>query len=160
VVDPVMVAKSGDALLRPDAVQALITRILPLALVVTPNLPEAEALTGLPVSDRASMEEAARRIGALGPRHVLVKGGHLKGDAVDLLWDGRAFHEFSAPRVDSPNTHGTGCTLSAAIAAGLALGYPLSEAVTRAKAYVTRAIREGFQAGRGVGQLRHFLAEW
>jgi hydroxymethylpyrimidine/phosphomethylpyrimidine kinase len=160
VVDPVMVAKSGDALLRPDAVKALITRILPLALVVTPNLPEAEALTGLPVSDRASMEEAARRIGALGPRHVLVKGGHLKGDAVDLLWDGRAFQEFSAPRVDSPNTHGTGCTLSAAIAAGLALGYPLSEAITRAKAYVTRAIREGFQAGRGVGQLRHFLAEW
>src|SRR4029450_11867525 len=97
VVDPVMVAKSGDPLLRPDARQALITRILPMALVVTPNLPEAEALAGLPVVDRAGMEEAARRIGALGPRHVLVKGGHLKGDAVDLLWDGRAFHEFSAP---------------------------------------------------------------
>jgi hydroxymethylpyrimidine/phosphomethylpyrimidine kinase len=160
VVDPVMVAKSGDPLLRPDARQALITRILPMALVVTPNLPEAEALAGLPVVDRADMEEAARRIGALGPRHVLVKGGHLKGDAVDLLWDGRAFHEFSAPRVDSPNTHGTGCTLSAAIAAGLALGNSLPDAVARAKAYVTRAIREGFQAGRGVGQLRHFLAEW
>jgi hydroxymethylpyrimidine/phosphomethylpyrimidine kinase len=106
------------------------------------------------------MEEAARRIGALGPRHVLVKGGHLKGDAVDLLWDGRGFQEFAAPRVDSPNTHGTGCTLSAAIASGLALGQSLPDAVTRAKAYVTRAIREGFQAGRGVGQLRHFLAEW
>ncbi len=160
VVDPVMVAKSGDPLLRPDARQALITRILPMALVVTPNLPEAEALTGHPVTDRAGMEEAARRIRALGPRHVLVKGGHLKGDAVDLLWDGRAFQEFSVPRVDSPNTHGTGCTLSAAIAAGLALGQSLPDAVARAKAYVTAAIREGFQAGRGVGQLRHFLAEW
>ena len=160
VVDPVMVAKSGDPLLRPDARQALITRMLPLALVVTPNLPEAEALTGMPVTDRAGMEEAARRIGALGPRHVLVKGGHLKGDAVDLLWDGRGFQEFSVPRVDSSNTHGTGCTLSAAIAAGLALGHALPDAVARAKSYVTRAIREGFQAGRGVGQLRHFLAEW
>jgi hydroxymethylpyrimidine/phosphomethylpyrimidine kinase len=160
VVDPVMVAKSGDPLLRPDARQALITRVLPLALVVTPNLPEAEALTGMPVTDRVGMEEAARRIGALGPRHVLVKGGHLKGDAVDLLWDGRGFQEFSVPRVDSSNTHGTGCTLSAAIAAGLALGHALPDAVARAKAYVTRAIREGFQAGRGVGQLRHFLAEW
>lgn len=160
VVDPVMVAKSGDPLLRPDARQALITRVLPLALVVTPNLPEAEALTGMPVTDRAGMEEAARRIRALGPRHVLVKGGHLKGDAVDLLWDGRGFQEFSVPRVDSSNTHGTGCTLSAAIAAGLALGHALPDAVARAKSYVTRAIREGFQAGRGVGQLRHFLAEW
>jgi hydroxymethylpyrimidine/phosphomethylpyrimidine kinase len=160
VVDPVMVAKSGDQLLRADARDALITRILPLALVVTPNVPEAEALAGLPVTDRAGMEEAARRIGALGPRHVLVKGGHLKGDAMDLLWDGRDFHEFSVPRVDSPNTHGTGCTLSAAIAAGLALGNSLPDAVARAKAYVTRAIREGFSAGRGVGQLRHFLAEW
>ena len=160
VVDPVMVAKSGDPLLRPDARQALITRILPLALVVTPNLPETESLTGLLVTDRAGMEEAARRIAAMGPRNVLVKGGHLKGDAVDLLWDGRAFREFTAPRVDSPNTHGTGCTLSAGIAAGLALGDSLTDAVTRAKAYVTRAIREGFQAGRGVGQLRHFLAEW
>jgi hydroxymethylpyrimidine/phosphomethylpyrimidine kinase len=160
VVDPVMVAKSGDQLLRADAREALITRILPLALVVTPNVPEAEALAALPVTDRAGMEEAARRIGALGPRHVLVKGGHLKGDAMDLLWDGRDFHEFSVPRVDSSNTHGTGCTLSAAIAAGLALGNSLPDAVARAKAYVTRAIREGFSAGRGVGQLRHFLAEW
>lgn len=160
VVDPVMVAKSGDPLLRPDARQALISRILPLALVVTPNLPEAEALSGIPVTGREGMEEAARRIHALGPRHVLVKGGHLEGDALDLLWDGRDFTELSAPRVDSPNTHGTGCTFSAAIAAGLALGQPLLEAVRRAKAYVTRAIQDGFQAGRGVGQLRHFLTDW
>ena len=160
VVDPVMVAKSGDPLLQPDARAALIGRILPLALVVTPNLPEAEALTGMPVTTRAEMEEAARRIHAMGPRNVLVKGGHLKGEAVDLLWTGRALTAFSAPRIDSNNTHGTGCTFSAAIASGLALGRPLAEAVREGKAYVTRAIQEGFQAGRGVGQLRHFIAEW
>jgi hydroxymethylpyrimidine/phosphomethylpyrimidine kinase len=106
------------------------------------------------------MEEAARRIHALGPRYVLVKGGHLKGDAVDLLWNGRSFTEFTAPRVDSPNTHGTGCTFSAAIAAGLARGQALADSIRSAKAYVTRAIREGFTAGHGVGQLRHFLPEW
>src|SRR4029450_8343777 len=103
VVDPVMVAKSGDPLLRPDARQALITRILPMALVVTPNLPEAEALAGVPVNDRAGMEEAARRIGALGPRHVLVKGGHMKGDAVDVLYNGREFTAFHASRIGSHN---------------------------------------------------------
>jgi|SRR5262245_8314138 len=160
VVDPVMVAKSGDALLRPDACQALIERILPLALVVTPNLPEAEVLAGMPVADRGDMEQAARRIHALGPRYVLVKGGHLKDDAVDVLWDGRNLTAFSGPRIDSSNTHGTGCTFSAAITAGLSRGRPLGDAIREAKAYVTRAIRDGFQAGRGVGQLKHFLAEW
>jgi hydroxymethylpyrimidine/phosphomethylpyrimidine kinase len=160
VVDPVMVAKSGDPLLEPAARQALVARILPLALVVTPNLPEAEALAGVPVQSRVEMEEAARRIHRLGPRHVLVKGGHLKGEAVDLLWNGREFTTFTAPRIESANTHGTGCTFSAAIAAGLARGQALPEAVREAKAYVTRAIREGFKAGRGVGQLRHFLTEW
>ncbi|HWN90117.1 MAG TPA: bifunctional hydroxymethylpyrimidine kinase/phosphomethylpyrimidine kinase, partial [Verrucomicrobiae bacterium] len=160
VVDPVMVAKSGDSLLQPDAVEALIRHILPLALVVTPNLPEAEVLSGMTVSNREEMEEAARRIGKLGARHVLVKGGHLKGDAVDILWNGREVTAFQAPRVESSNTHGTGCTFSAAIAAGLAKGRPLGEAVREAKAYVTKAIREGFALGRGVGQLRHFLAEW
>ena len=160
VVDPVMVAKSGDALLQPDARLALIERVLPLALVVTPNLPEAESLAGIPVASRPDMEEAARRIHRLGPRYVLVKGGHLKGDAIDLLWNGKAFTAFRAPRIDSGNTHGTGCTLSAAIAAGLARGQAIGDAIRDAKAYVTRAIREGFAAGRGVGQLRHFIAEW
>jgi hydroxymethylpyrimidine/phosphomethylpyrimidine kinase len=160
VVDPVMVAKSGDALLQPDARQALIERVLPLALVVTPNLPEAESLAGIPVASRPDMEEAARRIHRLGPRYVLVKGGHLKGDAIDLLWNGKAFTAFRAPRIDSGNTHGTGCTLSAAIAAGRARGQAIGDAIRDAKAYVTRAIREGFAAGRGVGQLRHFIAEW
>ncbi len=160
VVDPVMVAKSGDTLLQADARNALVDSILPLALIVTPNLPEAEVLAGIPVTQREDMEEAARRIHALGPRYVLIKGGHLKGDAVDVLWNGREATEFRSPRVDSSNTHGTGCTLSAAIAAGLARGQALGDSIRSAKAYVTRAIREGFQAGRGVGQLRHFLPDW
>ena len=160
VVDPVMVAKSGAALLQPDARQALIERVLPLALVVTPNLPEAESLAGIPVASRPDMEEAARRIHRLGPRYVLVKGGHLKGDAIDLLWNGKAFTAFSVARIDSGNTHGTGCTFSAAIAAGLARGQAIGDSIRDAKAYVTRAIREGFQAGRGVGQLRHFIPDW
>jgi hydroxymethylpyrimidine/phosphomethylpyrimidine kinase len=160
VVDPVMVAKSGDALLRPDARKALVDRILPLALVVTPNLPEAEVLANMRVEARPDMEEAARRIHALGPRYVLVKGGHLKGEALDLLWNGREFTAFVAPRVDSPNTHGTGCTFSAAIAAGLSRSQALGDAIREAKAYVREAIREGFTLGRGVGQLRHFVKEW
>lgn len=160
VVDPVMIAKSGDSLLQPDARATLISEILPLALVVTPNLHEAASLAGIPVSNREEMEEAARRIHRLGPRNVLVKGGHLKGDALDLLYDGRGFTPFAAPRVESQNTHGTGCTFSAAITAGLAKGKPLVAAISEAKAYVTRAIREGFAPGRGVGALRHFLTEW
>src|SRR5574342_309480 len=160
LVDPVMAATSGDALLEPIAVGAVMTSLLPLAAVVTPNLPAAEALAGMPVSSRTDMEEAARRIHKLGPRHVLVKGGHLKGDAVDLLYNGREFTAFRAPRIECDNTHGTGCTFSAAITAGLAQGRPLGEAVRDAKAYVTRAIREGFALGRGVGALRHFLTEW
>jgi hydroxymethylpyrimidine/phosphomethylpyrimidine kinase len=160
VVDPVMVAKSGDQLLQPEARAALADRILPLALLVTPNLPEAEVLAGIRVAEPEDMEEAARRIHLMGPRYVLVKGGHLKGDATDLLWNGRDFTRFSTPRIDSQNTHGTGCTFSAAIAAGLARGQALGDAIRSAKAYVTRAIREGFPGGRGVGQLRHFIPDW
>ncbi|HET9854265.1 MAG TPA: bifunctional hydroxymethylpyrimidine kinase/phosphomethylpyrimidine kinase [Methylomirabilota bacterium] len=160
VVDPVMVAKSGDQLLQPEARAALADRILPLALLVTPNLPEAEVLAGMRVAEPEDMEEAARRIHVMGPRYVLVKGGHLKGDATDLLWNGRDFTRFSTARIDSQNTHGTGCTFSAAIAAGLARGQALGDAIRSAKAYVTRAIREGFKAGRGVGQLRHFIPDW
>ncbi len=160
VLDPVMIAKAGDVLLQPDARSALIEALLPLAEVVTPNLHEASVMAGIPVTAEKDMEEAARRIHAHGPRHVLVKGGHLADSATDLLWDGRAFTRFPGPHLDSNNTHGTGCTLSAAIAAGLAHGRPLTEAVREAKAYVTAAIREGFQAGSGVGVLRHFVASW
>ncbi len=160
VVDPVMVAKSGDPLLEPDARQALVEAILPLALVVTPNLHEAAALAEFPVATVEEMEAAARRIHALGPRWVLVKGGHLKGDPVDLLFDGRTIERFVAERVPTPHTHGTGCTYSAAIAAGLARGAGVPEAVGEAKRYVTAAIRAGFALGRGVGPLRHFIERW
>ncbi len=160
VLDPVMIAKSGDALLRPDARDALVARLLPLADVVTPNLHEAAALAGMPVETEPEMEEAARRIHARGPRHVLVKGGHLKASATDILWDGRTFTRFAGPRLESRNTHGTGCTFSSAIAAGLARGRALEPAIRAAKAYVTAAIREGFQVGHGVGALRHFVRDW
>ncbi len=160
VLDPVMIAKSGDPLLQPDACAALVKDMLPLAEVVTPNLHEAAALAEMAVESAADMEAAARRILALGPRYVLMKGGHLKDSATDILWDGRAFTRFEGPRLDSPNTHGTGCTFSAAIAAGLARRRPLVEAIREAKAYVTAAIREGFAVGRGVGALRHFVAGW
>ena len=160
VLDPVMIAKSGDALLEPAARDALVREMLPLALVVTPNLHEAAALAEMPVESPSDMEEAARRILALGPRHVLVKGGHLKDTATDILWDGRTITYFKAERLPSTNTHGTGCTFSSAIAAGLARGRTLAEAVREAKAYVTATIREGFQAGRGVGVLRHFVTSW
>jgi hydroxymethylpyrimidine/phosphomethylpyrimidine kinase len=160
VLDPVMIAKSGDPLLEPAARQALIREMLPLASLVTPNLHEAGALAGMTVATERDMEEAARRILALGPRQVLVKGGHLKDAATDVLWNGRDLTRFTAPRLDSTSTHGTGCTFSSAIAACLARGYALGDAIREAKAYVTAAIREGFQAGAGVGALRHFVASW
>jgi len=160
VLDPVMIAKSGDPLLQPDARTALISEMLPLAAVVTPNLHEAAALADMPVDSEADMVEAARRIVARGARTALVKGGHLKDMATDILWDGRTLTRFPGPRLDSPNTHGTGCTFASAIAAGLAHGRTLETAVGAAKAYVTAAIREGFQPGRGVGALRHFVERW
>jgi hydroxymethylpyrimidine/phosphomethylpyrimidine kinase len=157
VLDPVMVASTGDMLLQPEARQALIARLVPDAAVVTPNLPEASALTGMPVTNEKDMEEAARKIYAMGPRTVLVKGGHLKDSATDIWWDGKAFTRFTAPRIASTSSHGTGCTLSSAIAAGLALGRDLEAAIREAKDYVGAAIRAGFQPGRGVGVLRHFV---
>ena len=160
VLDPVMIAKSGDSLLEPDARAALVKEMLPLATVVTPNLHEAGALAGMAVATEPDMEEAARRILALGPRYVLVKGGHLEQAATDILWNGREFTRFTAARLPSTSTHGTGCTFSAAIAAGLARRQPLGDAIREAKAYVTAAIREGFRPGRGVGALRHFVASW
>jgi hydroxymethylpyrimidine/phosphomethylpyrimidine kinase len=160
VLDPVMIAKSGDVLLRPDARTALAARLLPLADVVTPNLHEAQALAEMSVTTEKEMEEAARRILALGPRTVLVKGGHLKDSATDILWDGARLTRFPGPHLESTATHGTGCTFSSAIAAGLARGRTLEDAIREGKAYVTAAIRDGFQAGRGVGALRHFVESW
>jgi hydroxymethylpyrimidine/phosphomethylpyrimidine kinase len=160
VLDPVMVAKGGDPLLQPAAREALIARMVPVAHIVTPNLPEAAALAGIAVDNEKDMEEAARRIHRMGPRHVLVKGGHLAGAATDVLFDGRGFTRFEGERIASANTHGTGCTLSSAIAAGLAHGRTLDLAIRDAKAYVSATIREGFRPGRGVGVLRHFVARW
>jgi hydroxymethylpyrimidine/phosphomethylpyrimidine kinase len=156
VVDPVMVAKSGDRLLDRDAETAYRERLLPLATVVTPNLPEAESLLGRPVRTLTEMREAARALRAMGPRAVVVKGGHLEGDAVDVFWDGERMEDLSAPRIATKNTHGTGCTYSAAIAARLALGDPLLEAVRGAKAYLTEAIRRSYSVGRGHGPVDHF----
>ena len=156
VVDPVMYAKSGHALLEPAAAGALIKHLLPLALLVTPNAPEAERLSGLKVRDLAGAKKAARAIRALGPAFVLVKGGHLAGPVCqDLLYDGKTFTVHSSPRVRTKNTHGTGCTLSAAIAAGLALGLPPREAVAGAVEYVAGAIRHAFGLGAGHGPLNH-----
>ena len=155
VVDPVMVAKSGDRLLDRDAETAYRERLLPLATVVTPNLPEAEALLGRPVRTLVEMREAARALRAMGPRAVVVKGGHLEGDAVDVFWDGERLEDLPASRIDTRNTHGTGCTYSAAIAARLALGEPPLDAVRGAKAYLTEAIRGSYSVGRGHGPVDH-----
>ncbi len=158
VVDPVMVAKSGDSLLRREAVSALAQRLIPLAAVVTPNIPEAEALTGLNITDDEKMAEAARRLASMGARAVVVKGGHRDGPATDLYYDGATFREFTAPRFDTPNTHGTGCTFASAVAAGLAQGLETADAVAQAKEFVTEAIRASFPIGKGHGPLHHFWA--
>ncbi len=160
VVDPVMVAKSGDRLLREDAVAALRGRLLPLALVLTPNAGEAEVLSGRPVTTIGEAKEAARAIAALGPRHVVVKGGHFGEEAVDVLFDGERFTELPAKRIATTSTHGTGCTFSSAIAAGLANGKGVGDAVADAKAYVTEAIGRAFPVGAGHGPLHHFFKWW
>jgi hydroxymethylpyrimidine/phosphomethylpyrimidine kinase len=160
VVDPVMVAKSGDRLLDEDAVQAMRAELLPLAHVVTPNIPEAEVLSGISIASLDDVREAARRIQALGPTAVIIKGGHSAGvEIVDLLFDGRTFVEFRTPRIETRNTHGTGCTFASAVAAGLASGLLLEEATGRAQAYVAGAIRNALPIGHGHGPLSHFW-EW
>ncbi len=155
VVDPVMISKHGAALIAEDAREALVRRLLPAAFLVTPNLAEAAALAGIPVAGIDAMEEAARRIAGLGPRAVLVKGGHLGGDAVDVLYYKDRLRRFSARRVDSKNTHGTGCTYSAAITAGLARGSDLETAIEAAKRYITEAIAQSPGLGSGCGPVDH-----
>jgi len=156
VVDPVMVAKGGDALLQPEAIATLSTVLLPLAEVVTPNLFEAEVLTGRRIETLHDMREAAQAIFELGPRHVVVKGGHRAADPVDVYFDGKGFAELRAPRISTRHTHGTGCTFSAAIAAFMARGLPVDAAVTGAKNYITEAIRHAPGLGRGHGPVEHF----
>jgi hydroxymethylpyrimidine/phosphomethylpyrimidine kinase len=156
VVDPVMIAKTGSTLLDAEAVTALRERLLPRADLITPNAPEAAALTGHEVHSVATAREAALRLHALGPTAVLVKGGHLPGgEVVDLLYDGHHVHELRGPRVPGPHTHGTGCTLASAIAAGLARGVGLEAAVIDARAYVAGAIAHAPRLGRGHGPIDH-----
>ncbi|MBT3256061.1 MAG: bifunctional hydroxymethylpyrimidine kinase/phosphomethylpyrimidine kinase [Deltaproteobacteria bacterium] len=156
VVDPVMVAKGGDVLLSREARVSVKEVLLPLAHVVTPNLPEASDLCGFPVEDLKAMEAAAREIHRFGAPYVLVKGGHLKGDAVDLLFDGKDVQTFTSPRLSNRNTHGTGCTFSAALATLLAQGCTVPEAVGKAKEFITRAIALGLDFGAGHGPTNHY----
>jgi hydroxymethylpyrimidine/phosphomethylpyrimidine kinase len=160
VVDPVMIAKSGDLLLRADAIEALKSRLIPLAAVVTPNIPEAEQLTGVHGTRQIDLKEAARGIVGMGAKSVVIKGGHRKGPATDLFYDGKKFRAFTAVRVPTRNTHGTGCTFSAAIAANLAKGEKLEQAVAHAKVYMTRAIRKSFAIGSGHSPVHHFYRFW
>jgi hydroxymethylpyrimidine/phosphomethylpyrimidine kinase len=157
VVDPVMVAKSGDRLLAEDAAMALRELLLPLAEVVTPNIPEAEVLVGRSLQTDDEIRAAAREIHSMGARNVVMKGGHREGDlAVDILFNGRDFHEFSAPRVQTTSTHGTGCTFASAVAAFLARGERVEQAVGHAKEYLTEALRRAYPVGGGHGPVNHF----
>ena len=156
VVDPVMYAKGGHPLLEPEAVSALKSVLLPLAGVVTPNIPEAEAIAGVPIRTVEDMRNAARAIAELGPRAVLLKGGHMEdGDVTDILFDGEGIEAMTHPRIATRDTHGTGCTLASALAAGLAQGLTMRAAVRRARAYVLEAIRTAPGFGHGHGPLNH-----
>jgi hydroxymethylpyrimidine/phosphomethylpyrimidine kinase len=156
VVDPVMISKHGARLIDSDAARVLVEHLIPQTFLLTPNVEEAAALAGFPVKDRDAMARAAEKLVALGAANVLVKGGHLDGDALDLLYlNGGEITEFVAPRIETRHTHGSGCTLSAAITAELAKGTPLAEAVARAKVFITEAIRTAPQLGGGQGPLNH-----
>ena len=158
VVDPVMVATSGAKLLRDDAVEALCRELLPLAAVLTPNIPEAEILSGMTIQNAADMERAAQTISEKYGCAVLCKGGHQINDADDLLWRDGAGKWFKGRRIDNPNTHGTGCTLSSAIASNLAKGYDLDTSVERAKAYISGALAAMLDLGHGSGPMNHMFA--
>ena len=155
VVDPVMVATSGSRLINEQAMQTLITCLLPLGTVITPNLAEAEALSGLAIHDESEMETAAKKIAQAVGSAVLVKGGHLIADAVDLLYENETAHWYRSIRIENPNTHGTGCTLSSAIACHLAEGETLDASIRKAKEYLTGALRAGLNLGKGSGPLAH-----
>jgi hydroxymethylpyrimidine/phosphomethylpyrimidine kinase len=157
VVDPVAASQHGDPLLRPDAFEALRDVIIPLATLITPNLGEVKLLTGIDVRTAADMDDAAKALHDLGPRWVLVKGGHLEGsDAVDVLYDGTTFTRLATARTDTAHTHGSGDTLAAAITAGLARGLEVPAAVREGKAFITQAVRGSFPLGAGLGPVGHF----
>jgi hydroxymethylpyrimidine/phosphomethylpyrimidine kinase len=157
VVDPVMIAKSGDRLVNDEAIAVMKSELLPRAFLVTPNIPEAEALSGIAIADADGRREAARRIAGMGPSSVLIKGGHFpSAGIVDLLFDGSRFVEFPTERVPGRSTHGTGCTFAAAVTAHLALGHTLVEAIPQAQSYIANAIRHAPDLGRGHGPMHHF----
>lgn len=156
VLDPVMISKSGYALLNPEAMETLINELVPLATVITPNIPEAEKIAGMKINTHKEMEKAARAIYSMGSKNVLVKGGHLSDDSSDILYDGKDIALLKAERINTKNTHGTGCTLSSAIASNLALGMNVKEAVEKAKEYITTAIRHSLPIGNGAGPTNHF----
>lgn len=156
VIDPVMYAKNSCPLMNPDAIDTLVQTIIPLADILTPNIPEAEKIAGITIKHPEDMKQAAAIIHKMGCKNVLVKGGHATGDALDILFDGNTFHTFNAKRIDTKNTHGTGCTYSSAIASNLALGLELPEAIKKAKTYVTTAIKHSLPIGKGCGPTHHF----
>lgn len=156
VIDPVMYAKNGCPLMEPTAVSTLIETIIPLADVLTPNIPEAEKIADMQISTVSDMETAARKIHSMGCKSVVVKGGHHIGNAVDVLFDGRNFYHFETAHIDTKNTHGTGCTFSSAIASQLAKGKSVPDAVKAAKTYVTMAIEHSLAIGKGCGPTHHF----
>jgi hydroxymethylpyrimidine/phosphomethylpyrimidine kinase len=157
VVDPVMISKSGHLLLKPDAINAIKGQLFPLALLVTPNIHEAQQLSGIEIKTLADARRAAKIIHGFGCKHVLIKGGHLPTDrATDLLYDGRFFNVFKGEFIDTPHTHGTGCTFASAIAAHLAQGKSVNDAIQAAKTYLTEAIRHSLAIGHGTGPTNHF----
>ncbi|WP_276917528.1 bifunctional hydroxymethylpyrimidine kinase/phosphomethylpyrimidine kinase [Aneurinibacillus aneurinilyticus] len=156
VIDPVMYAKNGCPLMNPGAIDTLIKTVLPLADLLTPNIPEAEQIAGIEINNVEDMKKSAVEIYKMGCKNVLVKGGHATGNALDILFDGNKFYSFDAQRIETKNTHGTGCTYSSAIASNLALGFELQEAVHRAKEYVTIAIQHSLSIGKGNGPTHHF----
>ena len=158
VVDPVLMAKGGESLMNRDAISVMMEKLLPLSQVITPNIPEAEALSGIIIATPGDMKKAAIIIHNLGAKNVIVKGGHLPGntgESLDILYDGSGFHEFRAARIDTKDTHGTGCAYSAAIATCLAEGKSVAEAVAAAKEYITAAIRDAWRLGKGQGPVNH-----
>lgn len=156
VVDPVMISKSGYSLLKAQAKETLINYLIPMAYIITPNIPEAEEISGIEIKNIEDMKIVGRKILELGPKYVLMKGGHLEGDAVDILIGEDVFEIYNSERIDRKNTHGTGCTLSSAITSYLALGYNIEQAISLSKEYITEAIRHSFDIGSGVGPVNHF----
>lgn len=156
VVDPVMISKSGYSLLRPEAKDNLIKYLIPKAYIVTPNIPEAEEISNMKIDTVEDMKKVGKVILDLGPKYVLMKGGHLDGDCVDVLIGEDLFEVFKCERINRKNTHGTGCTISSAITSHLALGYDIVESVKLSKEYITEAIRQSFDIGQGVGPVHHF----